>query len=123
MKIIENDKMPKGNGHYSMCISHNGTLYVAGQLPLVKGTKIPAEGIEAQTLLVLQKVEEILVAAGSAKEKIIQMRIYLSDIGLWDEVNEVYADFFGNHKPVRAVIPTRELHYGCLIEVEATAAV
>ncbi|MEM9261494.1 MAG: RidA family protein, partial [Bacteroidota bacterium] len=40
----------------------------------------------------------------------------------WDQVNAVYADFFGKHRPVRCVVPSRELHYGCLIELEAVAA-
>jgi len=123
MNIVDTPDMPKGNGHYSMCIEHNGTLYLAGQLPLIPGTKITPDSIEDQTRLVLSKVENIVKEAGSNKDKIIQMRIYLSNIALWDKVNTVYADFFGLHKPVRAVIPTRDLHYGCLIEVEAIAAI
>jgi len=115
--------MPKSNGHYSMCIEHNGTIYTAGQLPTRAEDKSIPESIEEQTKLVLDKIETIVSAAGSSKNKIIQMRLYISDIELWSRVNSVYAEFFGDHKPVRAVIPTRELHYGCLIEVEAVAAV
>jgi enamine deaminase RidA (YjgF/YER057c/UK114 family) len=50
------------------------------------------------------------------------VRIYLSDINLWEQVNEVYAYFLGDHKPVRCVIPTGSLHHGCLIEAEVIAA-
>ena len=42
-------------------------------------------------------------------------------MGNWDAVNEVYADFFGAHKPARAVVPTRDLHHGALVEIEAIA--
>lgn len=122
MQIINHPDIPKANGHYSMCIEHNDTLYLSGQLPLIAGTKECPEGIEAQTLLVLEKVAKILTAAGSDKSKVISMRLYISDIDLWPRVNAVYAEFFGTHKPVRAVIPTSALHYGCLIEVEAIAA-
>lgn len=121
MEIIQSTEMPTSNGHYSMCIEHNGTLYIAGQLPLNPDKSIPST-IEDQTQLVLDKLDRIVNASGSSKEKIIQVRIYLSDIHLWDRVNKVYAQFFGSHKPVRAVIPTRELHYNCLIELEAIAA-
>ena len=62
-----------------------------------------------------------LTAAGSSKERVLQMRVYISDVAHWGAVNEVYAAFFGDHKPVRAIITTRELHYGCLIEIEGTA--
>lgn len=121
MEIIETAEMPKSNGHYSMCIVHNKTAYTAGQLPIGLNKEIPT-GIEAQSLMVFEKIEKIVTAAGSSKNQIIQMRIYLSDIEEWGKVNKVYADFFGSHKPVRCVIPTRELHYGCLIEAEAIAA-
>jgi len=122
MKIINSKDMPQSKGHYSMCIEHNGTLYTAGQLPKDDQGHIP-DGVTAQAQLVLNKIERIIVAAGSSKDRIIQVRLYLSDISMWDEVDKVYAKFFGDHKPVRAVIPTRDLHYGCLIEAEAVAAI
>ncbi len=123
MKIVNTPNMPKSNGHYSMCIEHNGLLYLAGQLPLRQEDRSIPETIEEQTDLVLQKVETILVEAGSHKFNVLQVRIYIPDVALWDQVNERYALFFEHHKPVRCVIPTRELHYGCLIEMEVTAVV
>ena len=48
-------------------------------------------------------------------------RVYISDIALWDEVNAVYAAFFDSHKPARVVVPTRALHHGALVEIEAVA--
>ncbi len=123
MKIISTPALPKANGHYSQAINHNGILYISGQLPINPETKKPVEGIAAQSLLVLEKLKAILLASGSDINKVIQVRIYISNIDLWDEVNAIYANFFGNHKPVRAIVPTRELHFGCLIELEAIAAV
>ena len=123
MEIIETLKMPKSNGHYSQCIKHNGILYLSGQLPIDPATKAIPESIEEQTDMALKKVKLILNEAGSSIEKVLQMRIYISDIALWDKVNERYSAFFKDHKPVRSVIPTRDLHFGCLIEVEATAVI
>jgi 2-iminobutanoate/2-iminopropanoate deaminase len=51
------------------------------------------------------------------------MTVYISDINLWSKVNEVYREVMGEHRPARAVIPTGELHYGFLIEIEAIAAI
>jgi reactive intermediate/imine deaminase len=121
MEIIESEMIPKSNGHYSPCIIHNGTIYISGQLPVDPVTKQIPPGIEAQTRLVLDKIDTIVRAAGSEKEKIIQVRIYLSDIKDWEKVNVIYSSFFGVHKPVRCVVPVGKLHYGCLLEAEAIA--
>ena len=123
MKIIENELMPPpAKGHYSHCVEHNGILYLSGQLPLLADGGVP-DGIEAQTLLTLQKVEKILQAAGSNKEQILRMTVYITDIAYWPEVNAAYADFFGNHKPARCIIPCGKLNYGALIEIDCTAFV
>lgn len=121
MEIIHSGKMPQANGHYSQCIEHNGMLYISGQLPGNPDLMSLPEDIESQTNLVLEKIDLILTQAGSSREKVIQMRIYISDIELWDRVNKVYTGFFVEHKPVRCIVPTCRLHYGCLIEAEAMA--
>lgn len=121
MKAISSENIPKPNGHYSTVIEHNGILYLSGQLPFKPGTKEMPEGIRAQTQLILENIEFILKEAGSDVNQVLQMRLYISDISLWNQVNEVYAKFFKDHKPARTVVPTKELHYGALIEVECTA--
>ena len=121
MKIIDTENMPLCNGHYSRCIERDGLLYLSGQLPIDHKTKSISESIAEQTEQALKNVELILNEAGSNKKNVLQTRIYLSDIDLWDEVNSVYSDFFETHKPVRSVVPTGELHYGCLIEIEVVA--
>ncbi len=122
MNIITNPQMPAANGHYSMCIEHNGLLYLSGQLPFEPELKTLPQGIEKQTDQVLKNMERILLAAGSHKSKVIQVRIYLSDIHDWEAVNQIYARFFGDHKPARCVVPVATLHYGALLEIEVTAA-
>ena len=67
--------------------------------------------------------EAVLQAAGSDLEHVIQMTIYVSDIELWGRVNETYARVMGEHRPVRAIVPVKELHFGTLIEIQAIAAV
>ena len=121
MKILNTTKMPKANGHYSQCIEHNGILYLSGQLPINQTTKTVPDTIGEQTDLALKNVGTILSEAGSSKNNILQVRIYIANIDLWDKVNERYSLFFQNHKPVRCIVPSRELHFGCLIEIEVTA--
>lgn len=121
MEIIQTKYMPESNGHYSQVIAHNGILYLSGQLPIDPETKKIPKTIEAQTKQALNNVLLLLNEAGSSKQEIIQMRIFVSDISQWDKVNAIYRDFLGAHKPVRSVVPTSELHFGCLIEIEAVA--
>lgn len=123
MKIMESHIIPPANGHYSHCIEHNGVLYISGQLPVDPLSKTIPEGIEAQLRMILDKIDLILTESGSARDNVIQVRIYVSDIGLWDKVNEIYSEFFGAHRPVRCVVPVGKLHYGCLVEAEAIAVV
>ncbi|MCG9880420.1 MAG: RidA family protein [Bacteroidia bacterium] len=108
--------------HYAPYISYQGVIYISGQLPILDTKPTIPVGIEAQTKLVLQRLNEVLLNAGSSKEKLLQVRIYVSDIELWDTVNVIYAKFMGNHRPARCIVPCGVLHYGCLIEVEAIAA-
>jgi 2-iminobutanoate/2-iminopropanoate deaminase len=123
MKPITDKSIPAPKGHYSPAIEHNGMLYISGQLPIDPETGNVADAIEDQVLQALKNVERFLIAAGSSREKVLQARVYISDIALWEKVNAVYAEFFGTHKPARAVVPVGPLHYGCLVEIEVIATV
>lgn len=114
---------PTPGGHYSQAVVYNGLVFVAGQLAIDPRTGEKMLGsIEEQTEQVLKNVGAILKAANSDLSRVLKMTVYISDMNLWSAVNEVYAKVLGEHRPARAVIPTRELHYGFLIEIEAVAA-
>lgn len=124
MKRIQTPNAPRPGGHYSQAVVHDGLVYVSGQLPINPQTRERSRGsMQDQTRLVLQNLAAILEAAGSRPDLVLKVTVYISDINLWDRVNEVYAEFFGDHRPARAIIPTRELHFGVLIELDAIAAV
>ena len=63
----------------------------------------------------------MLKLANASRNDILMCRIYTPDIDFWDEIDDEYALFFGDHKPARVVVPTNKLHFGCLLEIEATA--
>ncbi|HQO83909.1 MAG TPA: Rid family detoxifying hydrolase [Synergistales bacterium] len=124
MRTINTSNAPEPSGHYSQAVVHEGLVYVSGQLPIDPETGEKQLGtIEEQSARVLANLEAILKASGSGKGKVIKVTVYVSNIVLWDRVNKVYADFFGDHKPARVVVPTRDLHYGFQIEMDAVAAV
>lgn len=123
IKKIETPVAPAAGGHYSQAVVHNGIVYVAGQLGFVPGSDERRVGsIEEQTERALENVRAILKAAGSDLNRVLRMTIYISDIELWGPVNEVYKRVMGEHRPARAIVPVKELHYGYQIEIEATAA-
>jgi 2-iminobutanoate/2-iminopropanoate deaminase len=124
MKRIVTLNAPQPAGHYSQAIVHNDLVYVSGQLPIEPETGKRILGpIEEQTTQVLENLSAILKEANSDLNRVLKTTVYVSDISLWDKVNAVYSEFFGNHRPARAVVPTRELHFGFQIEIEAIAAV
>ena len=122
MKIVQPENQPTPKGHYSPGIEHHGIVYVSGQLPMDLVTREPFAGdIETQTELALRNVEAVLKAAGSDLSRVMQMTIYVSDIELWGKVNEVYARVMGDHRPARAIVPVKDLHFGTQIEIQAIA--
>ncbi len=128
LKRLTPEDVPGGvppAGHYSPAVIHNGTIYVSGQLARVLGepADFAPEGIAAQTTQCLLNAESILKAAGSNRESVIRTTIYVSDITDWGSVNGAFAEFFGDHKPARSIIPVNKFKSGFLIEIDIVAAV
>jgi 2-iminobutanoate/2-iminopropanoate deaminase len=124
MKPIETKYSTRDGGHYVPAMEYNGVLYVSGQLSINPETgKVPEGGIKVEAQQALANLEYILQTAGVEKSDVIMCRVYVPDVKYWPELNEVYSEFFGEHKPARVVIPSNNLYAGCLVEVEATAAV
>ena len=120
MKIIAGNAS-KG-GHYSPGVVSRGMLYVSGQLPIDHRTgALVSGGIAEQTSAALWNMDQVLKAAGATKESVVMCRVYVPDVKLWDEVNRSYAEYFGDHRPARVVVPTTELHHGALVEIECIA--
>jgi 2-iminobutanoate/2-iminopropanoate deaminase len=121
---IQPQNIPVPKGHYSPAVEFNGLIFVSGQLPWNYATgEIETGAIELQTELALRNVETILLAANSDLNHVLQMTIYISEMELWDKVNEVYVRILGEHKPARAIVPVKDLHFGTKIEIQAMACV
>ncbi len=124
MEKVQVKGQPEPKGHYSPAVLHDGLIFVSGQLPRdpVSG-EVETGAIEKQTELALKNVEQILFEAGSDLRNVLQFTIYVSDMELWDAVNRTYARILGEHKPARAIVPVKDLHFGTKIEIQAIAAV
>jgi len=114
--------MAPPGGHYSHAVTAGGMVFVSGQLPIAPdGSKLNDAPFETQARQVLDKVALALAAAGSAIERLVQVRVYVTDIQSWPAFNALYAAWAGPARPARAVVPVPMLHYGFKIEVEAVA--
>lgn len=123
MQSIQTDAAPRPAGHYAQGIVHGGLLYVAGQLPLDPDTgEVVAGGIEEQAERTLRNVEAILAAGGSGLPYLLSVTVYITDRALWAGFNAAFARLLGEHRPARAVVPVPELRHGCLVEIQAVAA-
>ncbi|MGA9562034.1 MAG: RidA family protein, partial [Pseudolabrys sp.] len=69
----------------------------------------------------LDNIAAALKAAGSAIDRLVQVRVYVTDVASWPAFNALYATWIGPSRPVRAVVPVPQLHYGFKIEIEAVA--
>lgn len=122
MKAVYPETKGDNKGHYAPGVISHGMLYISGQLSKDPDTgKIPEGGVAEHMKQALSNLDRVLAAAGASREDVVQCRIYLSDISGWDEINEVYREFFGDHRPARIVVPAGPLHFGCLTEIEAVA--
>jgi 2-iminobutanoate/2-iminopropanoate deaminase len=114
--------MAKPGGHYSHAVSANGLVYVSGQLPIAPdGSKLNEASFDQQAKQVLDNVALALWGAGSDVSRLLQVRVYVTDIESWPAFNALYAAWAGDARPARAVVPVPQLHYGFKIEVEAVA--
>ncbi|AEG91300.1 RidA family protein [Ramlibacter tataouinensis] len=109
-------------GHYSHAVRAAGLVFVAGELPVAPdGRLLTDASFEEQARQVLANVEAALRSAGSSVHKLVQVRVYVTDIDQWPAFNALYAQWCGPARPARIVVPVPRLHYGFQLEMEATA--
>jgi 2-iminobutanoate/2-iminopropanoate deaminase len=123
MEKIETPRAPRPGGHYSQAVVHAGLVYAAGQLPVDPATGEVCRGpVEDHARQAIANLRAVLEAAESGLDLTLKVTVYVSDIALWGRVNAAYAEAFGPHRPARTVVPTRDLHHGALVEIDAIAA-
>ena len=122
IKVIRTGAAPGAIGPYSQAVECGGMVFVSGQIPLdpATGALVPGEFAE-QAGRVMANVGAILEAAGCARSSVVKATVYLTDLARFGEFNEIYAAFFGEHRPARAVVGVAALPRGAQVEVEAVA--
>jgi 2-iminobutanoate/2-iminopropanoate deaminase len=111
----------KAGGHYSTAMAAGGFVFVSGQTPRDANRNIVGDTIEEQTAAALDNVVKVLAAAGATLEDVVKTSIYLTDLGLFQRFNTVYARYFPNHKPARTTLECGL--QGVSIEIDVVAYV
>jgi 2-iminobutanoate/2-iminopropanoate deaminase len=121
MKYVQTEKAPKAVGPYSQAIVENGLIYCSGQIGLHPQTGELVEGLENQTHQVIKNLQAVLQEAGSDLDQILKTTIFITNIADFAKVNEIYGQYFVDHKPARATVAVSDLPKGAVVEIEAIA--
>ncbi len=121
-EVISTTAAPGAIGPYSQAIKAGNMLFCSGQIPVDPATGTVPEGIKAQTAQSLANVKAILAAAGASIENVVKTTVFLADMSLFGEMNEIYAENFKEPFPARSAVAVRELPKQVLVEIEVIAA-
>ena len=124
MDIIKTSNAPEAIGPYSQAVTAGDLVFCSGQIPLDPAEMtLVGDTIAQQTSQVLTNLSEVLKAAGSGLDKVIKTTVFLKDMNDFVEMNEIYAKFFGDHKPARATVEVSRLPKDVMVEIECTAQI
>ncbi len=122
--VISTEKAPKAIGPYSQGIKAGNIVYTSGQLPMNPQTgKLVQDNIKSETRQVLTNLKEVLAEGGAALTDVVKVNVYIKDMNQFGEINEVYAEFFNEHKPARACVEVARLPLDVNVEIEAVAII
>lgn len=121
MKAISTSKAPQAIGPYSQGIQMGDFIFTSGQIALRPDGSLNDGDIKTQATQVLHNLSEVLKAGGSDLLHVVKTTIFLADMDDFKSVNEVYAEFFGSHKPARSTVAVKTLPLGVKVEIEAIA--
>lgn len=120
-QVIATSEAPGAIGPYSQAIKIGDMLFISGQIPVNPADGTVPEGIKAQTLQSITNIKAILKEAGLGIENVVKTTVFLADMSLFGEMNEVYAECFSAPFPARSAVAVRELPKQVLVEIETIA--
>ncbi|MBB6499731.1 RidA family protein [Pedobacter cryoconitis] len=120
--IINTSNAPAPIGPYSQAVLANGFLYVSGQIPINPATgELTQSSVKEETEQVMRNLNAVLLEAGFEFTHILKTTIFLSDMDLFGEVNEVYGSYFESDFPARETVAVKGLPKGVNVEISVIA--
>ncbi len=124
MDFIATKDAPHAIGPYSQAVRSGNTLYLSGQIPLDPASGNLIEGdFSAQARRVFDNLRAVLRAAGADFSNVTRATVYLTDLGNFQALNAIYAQYFGDHKPARSTVGVAQLPRGAAVEIDLIAVI
>lgn len=121
--IINTESAPAPIGPYSQAVKVNGMLFVSGQIPIIPATgELESGGIKQETEQVMQNLKAILKEAGADFSHVVKTSIFISDMGDFVDINEIYGKYFGEDAPARETVAVKTLPKNVNVEISCIAA-
>lgn len=121
MNTVATANAPAAIGPYAQAIQIGDVLYTSGQIPLTPAGDMVAGGIDTQVRQVLSNLDAVLTAAGLTRSHVVKTTIFMTNLGDFSTVNEIYGEFFGEHRPARSTVQVAALPKGAEVEIECIA--
>lgn len=122
IQTVSTAKAPAAIGPYSQAIAYGDLIFTSGQIPLDENGQLVQGGIEEQTHQVFRNLTAVLEAAGSSLQHVLKATVFIKDMNQFATVNQLYASYFGDHKPARSTVEVARLPKDVLVEIELIAA-
>ena len=121
-EVIHTNNAPAAVGPYSQAIKAGNLLFLSGQVPLDPETMTVVEGgIKEQATRSLTNIKNVLAEAGADFSNVVKTTVFIKDMNEFNDLNEVYAEFFGENKPARSCVEVARLPKDVKVEIELIA--
>lgn len=122
LELLATKKAPGAVGPYSQGVKAGNMIFTSGQLPINPETgELLTGDIQEQARRSLENVKAILESAGATLEDVVKVSVFVTDVAKFSLINEVYGEYFSNHKPARSLVEVSKLPLNGEIEIEAIA--
>lgn len=123
MKFVATDQAAAAIGPYSQGVIAGNMFYSSGQIPLTPGGELVDGSIEEQAHQVFANLKAVLAEAGSSLGQVVKTTVFIKDMNDFAALNEVYASYFGDHKPARSTVEVARLPKDAKVEIEVIALI
>ncbi len=123
IKAVRTDSAPQAIGPYSQAVKVSDFIFTSGQIALTPSGVMVQNDIRLQTAQVMRNLKAVLEAAGSSLQNVVKTTIFLADMDDFAAVNEIYEEWFADHKPARSTVAVKTLPKNALVEIECIALI
>jgi 2-iminobutanoate/2-iminopropanoate deaminase len=121
MKIVSTSNAPAAIGPYSQAIQAGNLVFTSGQIPLLPNGELLQGTVEEQTHQVFKNLQAVLEAAGVSFNEVVKVTVFIKNMNDFAKINEIYAQYFADHKPARSTVEVARLPKDVMLEIEGIA--